>query len=201
MLRTLAAAAVALLFSAHAHPAETAPTAPAASPFPAYYDAEIQRAAARYLPFWHWTFWKAQLYAESGLNPAAVSPVGARGLAQLMPGTHDEIRRALRAGMASPHDTAYAIEAGAFYMARMRATWTSERPEAERRRLAWCGYNAGAGNCIAAQRACLASSPGPCRDWWAISAHLHRVTGRHAAETLGYVARIERLQARMAGPP
>jgi soluble lytic murein transglycosylase-like protein len=200
MLRSLAAAAVALLASAHAHPAEPAPTAAAAISFPAYYDAEIQRAAALHLPFWHWTFWKAQLYAESGLNPSAVSPVGARGLAQLMPATHDEIRRALRAGLVSPHDAAYAIEAGAFYMARQRRTWSSPRPESERRRLAWCSYNAGAGNCIAAQRACLATGA-TCRDWPEIGAHLHLITGRHAAETLGYVARIERLQARMGGPP
>jgi membrane-bound lytic murein transglycosylase MltF len=181
-----------LLLSALPAAAQQAPVA-----IPTRYDLQIAEASARWLP-WDWRWLKAQYYAESALNPAAVSPAGARGIAQLMPGTHTELAAALRSPWASPHDVEYAIEAGAFYMRRMRAIWTAPRPEDERRRLAQASYNAGAGNIIAAQRRCNADSAGPCRDWPQIAAHLHKVTGHHHAETLGYVARIERLFARLA---
>jgi soluble lytic murein transglycosylase-like protein len=172
-------------------------TAASTSPgVPSYFDAQIRRASARYLP-WEWTWLKAQLYAESRLDPSAVSPAGARGIAQLMPATHREIARALRAGMVSPDDAEYAIEAAAYYMARMRAVWKADRPEPERRRFAQASYNAGAGNILAAQRRCLASESG-CRAWGEVAPYLIRVTGsRNSAETLGYVARIERVHARL----
>ena len=52
---------------------------------PAAYAAPIARAASR----WNVSaaLLAAQLYAESGFNPFAVSPAGARGIAQFMPGT------------------------------------------------------------------------------------------------------------------
>lgn len=186
-----------------------------ASPIPTRYDALIREASAEYLP-WRWTWLKAQLYAESRLDPAAVSRVGARGLGQLMPATHREIARALNRGAASPHDVEYAIEAAAYYMRRMRRVWLgTERPEDDRRRLAQASYNAGAGNIIAAQRRCSlaqpvrdarletigkgAGVPLPCVLWAEIALYLPEVTGRaNSAETTGYVARIERLEARIA---
>lgn len=171
---------------------------PGAYAIPSTYDAAIRTASARWLP-WDYRWWKAQLYAESALDPSAVSPAGARGLAQLMPGTSREVAAALKAGAASPHDVAFAIEAGAFYMARMRKAWHAERPEAERRRLAQASYNAGLGNILKAQRACKAATGDPCLAWEEVGAHLPSVTGRHAKETLGYVQRIERIHARLAG--
>src|SRR4051795_6403891 len=55
-----------------------------------------------------------QLYAESGFNPIAVSPAGAQGIAQFMPGT------ARAYGLADPYDATAAIGAQAHLM-RVRA--------------------------------------------------------------------------------
>lgn len=154
---------------------------------PDRYDAEIRAASARWLPGWDWRWWKAQLYQESLLDPTAVSPVGARGLAQFMPGTWDEVSAAMGLGAVSPHVAEAAIEAGAYYMARLRRSWHSERPEDDRRELAQASYNAGLGNILKAQRAC-----GNARAWRVIATCLHQITGRHAHETLTYVDRIRR---------
>jgi soluble lytic murein transglycosylase-like protein len=52
----------------------------------------------------------AQLMAESGFNPIAVSSVGARGIAQFMPGT------AASYGLADPFNADRAIDAQAHLM-------------------------------------------------------------------------------------
>jgi membrane-bound lytic murein transglycosylase MltF len=152
------------------------------------YDPAIERSVARWWPaFPFWRAWKAQLYQESLLEPDAISPAGAEGIAQFMPATWREVTAALKWGLVSPRDARLAIEAGAFYMARLRQGWSSPRPELERQRLAQASYNAGFGNILEAQRRC-----GGARDWHAIAPCLPQVTGRHAAETITYVDRIAR---------
>lgn len=151
------------------------------------YDAQIQKAANLYLPGWDWRWYKAQLYQESRLNPLAISPAGARGIAQIMPGTWAEVAPTIGHSGASPHAVEPSILAGANYMRRMRSIWAAERPESDRRELAQASYNAGAGSIIKAQRACDGA-----RNWPAISVCLPAVTGRHATETVTYVERIRR---------
>lgn len=152
------------------------------------YDREIQESVERWWPaFPIWRAWKAQLYQESLLEPAAVSPVGAAGIAQFMPGTWADVGRSLGLGWASPHMAGPAIDAGAYYMATLQRFWSSPRPALERQRLAQASYNAGAGNIRKAQIRCNNA-----RDWSVISTCLALVTGRHARETLTYVDRIER---------
>jgi hypothetical protein len=70
---------------------------------PAAYVDPIARAASR----WNVSasLLAAQLYAESGFNPLAVSPAGARGIAQFMPGT------ARSYGLRDPFDPAASIHA------------------------------------------------------------------------------------------
>ncbi len=161
--------------------------------FPDRYDNRIQSAVKAYWPDYPaWTDWKAQLYQESRLDPAAVSPVGAAGLAQFMPGTWADITRQLRLVAVSPHAD-IAIDAGAYYMAKLRQVWRRDREPIDRQPLAQASYNAGAGNVIKAQAHC-----GGARLWAGIAPCLGRVTGaKNAHETTTYVARIAYWRAMM----
>lgn len=70
--------------------------------------------------------------AESGYNPRAVSPAGAQGLFQIMPGTQKEL------GITDPFDPAQSSMGGATYLRRMydkTGDW----------KLATAAYNAGLG--------------------------------------------------------
>jgi len=157
---------------------------------PDRYDAEINSAVKTWWPDYpRPSAWKAQLYQESRLDPSAVSPVGAAGLAQMMPGTWADLTRELRLGAASPH-APIAIQAGAYYMAKLRRVWRAGRDATDRQPLAQASYNAGAGNILKAQTEC-----GGAKAWAAIAPCLGTVTGaRNARETTTYVARITRYQ-------
>jgi Transglycosylase SLT domain/D-alanyl-D-alanine carboxypeptidase/Putative Flp pilus-assembly TadE/G-like len=74
----------------------------------------------------------AQLMAESGFNPRAVSPAGALGIAQFMPGT------AAGYGLRDPFDPAAAIDAQAHLMSDLLRRFRSVP-------LALAAYNAGSG--------------------------------------------------------
>ena len=159
-----------------------------AGAFPDRYDALIKGAARIYwgdFPFW--SAWKAQLWQESRLDPDAVSPVGAAGVAQFMPGTWREIAPALGYGHFPPSSVRPAIEAGAYYMAKLRRGWSAPRPAFDRHWLAAASYNAGFGNILKAQKVC--GGPSLYRE---IISCLPQVTGRHSAETIDYVTKIRR---------
>lgn len=144
-----------------------------------------------------WVDRAAQIQAESGFNPDAVSPVGAEGPAQFMPGTW---RHAITQGWApassSPRDPAAAIPAQHHYMTWLEAFLDGFEP-------ALGGYNAGPGNIRKA--ALLARSLGlPGGRAWLDA--LPRVTGTaHAAETRSYLAHNARfraaIQARLSARP
>lgn len=80
---------------------------------------------------------EALVWQESRWRPSAVSPVGARGLAQLMPGTARELG-------VDPHDPLANLEGGARYL---RAQLDRFDGNLER---ALAAYNAGPGRVIAA---------------------------------------------------
>ena len=105
---------------------------------PAQYREPILRSAAR----WNVSpgLLGAQLMAESGFNPRAVSPAGALGIAQFMPGT------ARSYGLHDPFDPLASIDAQAHLMSALLRQFHSVP-------LALAAYNAGSGavaacNCI-----------------------------------------------------
>lgn len=97
---------------------------------PSRFRAPLLRAAVR----WNVSaaLLAAQLLAESNFDPAALSPAGAQGIAQFMPGT------AASYGLDDPFDPVAAIDAQAHLMADLIRQLGS--PE-----LALAGYNAGPG--------------------------------------------------------
>jgi len=164
-------------------------TSPTAYGIVAMYDKQIEAASNMYLPGLDWRLYKAQLIAESNLNPDAVSPVGAKGIAQFMPGTWYDVALELNfPPKALPTDPEYAIPAGAYYMSKQFKSWTAPRPDVDRFCLALASYNAGFGNLLKAQH-----KAGGANEYNVIIAALPQVTGRHAVETATYVWRILRI--------
>lgn len=152
-----------------------------AAQFPDEWDRDFAAATGRYLPGLDWRLLKAQGYQESLLKPDAVSPVGAMGLMQFMPGTW----RQVMGDNVSPWVPELSIEAAAIYMSRLRRQWSAPRPEWDRHSLALASYNAGLGHLLTAQKQC-----GGVAAYDGIIACLPDVTGRHSEETITYVARI-----------
>ncbi|MGI0013305.1 MAG: transglycosylase SLT domain-containing protein [Nitrososphaera sp.] len=152
--------------------------------FPSKYDTDIKSAQKMYLPGLPWQFVKAQLYQESRLNPNAVSPAGARGIGQFMPGTWKEVSQRLGYGAIGPHEAGPAIHASAYYMATLRQAWRRLQ-DMERHKFALASYNAGRGNVSRARR--LAGNSGR---WDKTADQLHKVTGRYSRETVTYVRRV-----------
>jgi hypothetical protein len=86
----------------------------------------------------------AQLHEESGFNPAAISPAGAMGIAQFMPGTWvDWGRDADGNGTASPFDPVDAIDAQARLMCDLLRRAETSALAGDPIELALAGYNAG----------------------------------------------------------
>lgn len=137
---------------------------------------------------WRWI--KAQAIAESRLDPAAKSPVGAIGVMQLMPGTSADMAKKL-----GIHDTPLVphvnIRMGIAYDRQCWDVWKKE-VGIERIRFMFASYNAGAGNILKAQQLAERSKL-PTDRWQFIAMALPEITGRHAVETTNYVDRIERL--------
>jgi soluble lytic murein transglycosylase-like protein len=142
-------------------------------------------------PDWRWA--KAQGVQESGLDPKAVSPVGAMGIMQVMPPTWAEIQKAMGWRGISPYSAPHNIFGGVWYQSRMARIWWRNRDAAEAYALGLASYNAGAGTILKAQALCNGA-----RLWPAIAPCLPQVSGpANARQTSDYVRNIARWRSMM----
>jgi membrane-bound lytic murein transglycosylase F len=131
---------------------------------------------------WHW--FKAQGIAESGLNPEARSPAGAKGIMQILPATYAEIQQD------NPHFTRideprWNIAAGIFYDRKLYRKWKGGLPTEQRLAFALASYNAGYGKVVKAYMRAR-DEHGEVRQWRQVE---HFTPG----ETRHYVRRIKGL--------
>lgn len=177
-----------LLVLALTHPAGAAESAPAAA---ARYRAELTRSArlAWGLDAPIATF-AAQVHQESGWNPAAVSRVGARGLAQVMPATTDWLGGLIPDLAArQPENPAWALRALTAY-----DRWLWERIAADapcdRMAMVLSAYNGGLGWLL--KDKALAQQQGLSRNrWWSATERVNAGRAPAAwAENRAYPVRI-----------
>jgi soluble lytic murein transglycosylase-like protein len=85
----------------------------------------------------------AQIHAESGWRPGAVSPAGARGLAQFIDATAADVARRYGGGPANPFDPRWAMTAQSRYLRELHGAIAGAANESERFAFALAGYNGG----------------------------------------------------------
>lgn len=156
----------------------------------ARYDDVFRKYSKRYFGIgFDWRHFKAQGMAESNLDPAARSWVGARGIMQLMPATYNAISSKNREFRAID-DPEWNIAAGIMHDRYLWGYWAKEVPdERERLDFMYGSYNAGQGTIGRAHRA--ARDQQLDHDRWANIERVAPVVPRwRYRETLGYVRKI-----------
>jgi len=136
-----------------------------------------------------WEYFKAQGMAESGLEPSAVSRVGARGIMQLMPGTYAMIK-SRRADMGEIDDPEWNIAAGIMHSRGLWLRWKDNPTVEERVRFMFASYNAGEGTILRARSVARTEQLDE-KTWENIEAIAPKVQRWRYRETLPYVRKIE----------
>ena len=109
------------------------------------YDHIFKKYSKRYFSVaFDWRHFKAQAMAESQLDPRAISPVGARGLMQLMPTTFKLIATR-RTEFSSIDDPEWNIAAGILHDRDTWRLWEKSVPPDTRHPFMFATYNAGEG--------------------------------------------------------
>ena len=154
------------------------------------YDDTFRKYSKRYFGVgFDWRLFKAQGMAESNLDSAATSWVGARGIMQLMPATFQEIS-SRNPDMTRIDDPEWNIAAGIFYDRALWKLWAQDSVEDHRREFMLASYNAGRGTILNAQEIARRDSLNH-RTWPAIETVAPKVRRWRYAETLGYVRKID----------
>lgn len=123
---------------------------------------------------------------ESGFDPLAVSPVGAQGLMQLMPGTVQHINSAGGATVLDPFDPEQNLAGGTWYLKWVHGQVPEARViAADRWKMALAGYNGGIGRVRSAIDKALSGAPrSPRARWDDIEASLPAETRRYVPAVL-----------------
>ena len=154
------------------------------------YDAFFRKYSKRYFGVgFDWQLFKAQGMAESELNAAARSYVGARGVMQLMPSTYQEIQ-SKRPEFQSIDDPEWNIAAGIMHDRYLWRLWEPVVPDSERPKFMFGSYNAGEGTITRATAAAHAKQLDESR-WPNIELVAPEVPRWRYRETLGYVKKID----------
>lgn len=153
------------------------------------YDDYFRKYTKRFFgPAFDWRFFKAQAIVESNLRPDAVSPVGARGMMQVMPATYAEIRRQ-HAEFGDINDAEWNIAAGISYSRDQWVYWQKEADGEFQRHFTLGSYNAGRGTMMRAQKVAVAEKLNP-RIWPSIERIAAKVNNWRHSETLPYVVAV-----------
>lgn len=174
--------------------AATKPATPAAARLAAparfsKYDDHFRKYTKRFFGVgFDWRFFKAQAIVESNLRPDAVSPVGARGLMQVMPATYADIRRRHKE-FGSIDNPEWSIAAGISYSRDLYTYWINEADESFQKHFMLGSYNAGRTTMIRAQKVALESKLDH-RVWSSIEAIASTVPRWRYSETLPYVQAV-----------
>ena len=155
-----------------------------------HYDPFFRKYTKRYFgPAFDWRVFKAQGMAESGLDTAARSRSGARGIMQLMPSTFEAIQ-SKAPDLVSIDDPEWNIAAGIRHNRVLWRSWGDAATPADQRQFMFASYNAGRATIIRAQGVARASELDP-RVWPSIEAVAVRVRRWRQRETLRYLRTIE----------
>ncbi|WP_241486945.1 lytic transglycosylase domain-containing protein [Vibrio coralliirubri] len=159
------------------------------------YDQLIRDSWEKRVRHVHWGHAWAQVKQESAFRCDAVSPVGAAGCAQFMPGTWNDMQRlGIVPDSATPFNPRWAFEAQAYYMDYLLRFWKSPRTHESWVNLATASYNAGAGNILKSQKLCNGAV-----EYGEIMECLPVVTGHHHKETQHYVKNINKYRIERFG--
>lgn len=160
------------------------------------YDDTFRRYSKRYFgSAFDWRWFKAQGMAESNLDSAARSRVGARGVMQLMPSTYGFIQ-SRRPEFGSIDDPEWNIAAGIMHDRYLWKLWENKITAEERFAFMFGSYNAGEGTIgRAADSARVIAGGAP--SWTHVEQVAPRVPRWRYRETLGYVKKIDANYARL----
>ena len=157
----------------------------------ARYDELFRKYSKRFFGVgYDWRYFKAQGMAESNLDSAARSYVGARGIMQLMPSTFAEIQ-SRRTEFESIDHVEWNIAAGILHDRYLWQRWKDLGTDEERRRFMFGSYNAGEGPILRA-RGMARQRQLDAHAWASIEQVAPEVRRWRYRETLGYVRKIQR---------
>src|SRR5919109_773122 len=155
------------------------------------YDELFRKYSKRFFGVgYDWRYFKAQGMAESNLDSAARSYVGARGIMQLMPTTFAEIQ-SRRPELESIDHVEWNIAAGIMHDRYLWRRWKDLGIDEERRRFMFASYNAGEGPILRARGMARARQL-DAHAWSSIEQVAPEVRRWRYRETLGYVRKIQR---------